>query len=50
MERFYEAMAAGEQPVRALAKAQRAMREGLATAHPFYWAGFVIVGGVNAER
>jgi CHAT domain-containing protein len=47
MERFYERMAAGEQPARALAKAQLAMRGAPTTAHPFYWAGFVIIGGAE---
>jgi CHAT domain-containing protein/Tfp pilus assembly protein PilF len=45
MDRFYERMAAGDQPARALANAQRAMRGAATTAHPFFWAGFVIVTG-----
>jgi CHAT domain-containing protein len=44
MERFYEAYAAGADPVRALARAQRAFAAQAATAQPFYWAGFVAVG------
>lgn len=49
MDRFYERMAAGEPPARALASAQRAMRGAPATAHPFYWAGFVIASGAEHE-
>jgi len=48
MERFYQEFAAGADPVRALAAAQRALLTTPATAHPFYWAGFVTVG--SAER
>ena len=47
MERFYEALASDDDPVRALARAQRAVRDARATADPFYWAGFVIVGGAG---
>lgn len=50
MERFYERLAASDDPARALAVAQRALRAAPATAHPFYWAGFVVVGGDNAQR
>ena len=45
MERFYQAYAAGGDPAAALAAAQRAFIAGPATAHPFYWAGFLAVGG-----
>jgi CHAT domain-containing protein len=45
MERFYQAMAGGAEPVRALAEAQQAMAKDPATAHPWYWAGFVIAKG-----
>jgi CHAT domain-containing protein/tetratricopeptide (TPR) repeat protein len=48
MERFYRAMARGAPPIQALAEAQRLLSAESATAHPYYWAGFVIVGG--AER
>jgi CHAT domain-containing protein len=48
MEQFYEGIAAGDQPVRAIAKAQRRMREAPATAHPFFWAGFIVIGGAEA--
>jgi hypothetical protein len=44
MRRFYDELAAG----RTVAEALRRARERLAgepqTAHPFYWAGFVVVG------
>ena len=49
MEQFYDAMAAGAAPALALAKAQRAMRRMPATANPFFWAGFVIVGGADGR-
>jgi len=45
MERFYEGLATGAEPARALALAQRALAGAPATAHPRYWAGFVAVGG-----
>ena len=45
MERFYGAGDVASQPARALAAAQRALLTTSATAHPFYWAGFVAVGG-----
>jgi CHAT domain-containing protein len=49
MERFYEALAAGADPVRALRSAQRSLASQASTAHPFYWAGFVVVGGAGAR-
>ncbi|HEU5183430.1 MAG TPA: CHAT domain-containing protein [Gemmatimonadaceae bacterium] len=49
MDRFYESLEAGERPERALANAQRTMRTTRATAHPFFWAGFVVVGGSDTE-
>ena len=46
MEEFYTALAASpSDPGRALARAQRAMLRGGATAHPFHWAGVVVVEG-----
>ena len=50
MERFYERLAAGDPPSRALARAQAALREAPASAHPYYWAGFVLVGGADVRR
>lgn len=45
MERFYEGYAAGADPASALAHGQRALLRAPATAHPFFWAGFVSLGG-----
>jgi CHAT domain-containing protein len=45
MERFYEGYQSDADPGRALAAAQRALLTAPVTAHPFYWAGFVAVGG-----
>ncbi|MGH7560710.1 MAG: CHAT domain-containing protein, partial [Gemmatimonadales bacterium] len=50
MERFYRSLAGGNDPARALAEAQRALRGETATAHPRYWAGFVLVGGRDSHR
>lgn len=48
MEQFYSAMARGAGPVQALAEAQRTLAAEPTTANPYYWAGFVIVGGTDA--
>jgi CHAT domain-containing protein/tetratricopeptide (TPR) repeat protein len=45
MERFYERYGVGADPARTLAAAQRAMLALPATAHPYYWAGFEVIGG-----
>jgi len=45
MEEFYRAMARGADPVRALAGAQRVIQAEASTAHPYFWAGFVIAEG-----
>jgi CHAT domain-containing protein len=45
MENFYRELAAGATEAEALSRAQEAMRSGASTAHPFYWAGFVLVAG-----
>ncbi|PYO37913.1 MAG: hypothetical protein DMD29_14540, partial [Gemmatimonadetes bacterium] len=47
MEHFYERFTAGADPAAALAAAQRALLAAPATAHPFYWAGFVDLGGAR---
>ena len=47
MERFYQAMSRGADPVRALAEAQQGMAGEPATAHPYYWAGFVLASGAK---
>jgi CHAT domain-containing protein/Tfp pilus assembly protein PilF len=45
MERLYRRMRAGDAEVSALSKAQREALRDEATADPFFWAGFVLVGG-----
>jgi CHAT domain-containing protein len=45
MDHFYQAMSRGADPARALADAQQAMASEAATAHPYYWAGFILVSG-----
>ena len=45
MERLYRRLRAGEAEVPALSAAQRESLRAAATADPFYWAGFVLVGG-----
>ena len=42
MEEFYARLAAGDDPSTALRAAQLDLRADPATAHPFYWAGFVL--------
>jgi hypothetical protein len=44
MERFYVELYFGHDPATALARAQDYVRADPATAHPFHWAGFVVVG------
>ncbi|MHB8870428.1 MAG: CHAT domain-containing protein, partial [Thermoleophilia bacterium] len=49
LERFYSAFSIHDDPVRALAEAQRAIALGqsgaaLDTTHPYYWAGMSILG------
>jgi len=44
MSRFYEGLAAGESVAAALRGAQLAVRSDRRTSHPFYWAGFAVVG------
>jgi CHAT domain-containing protein len=50
MEQFYQGYGRRADPVRALAQAQRALLAQPVTSHPFYWAGFVEVGGADGER
>jgi CHAT domain-containing protein len=45
MQRFYQRYAPGVDPAGTLAGAQRAMLASPATAHPYYWAGFEVIGG-----
>jgi CHAT domain-containing protein/tetratricopeptide (TPR) repeat protein len=49
MEQFYEGYPRHRDPARALADAQRALLAARATSHPFYWAGFVAVGGTKEQ-
>ena len=44
MEQFYDRLAAGETVAAALRGAQLAVRANRKTSHPFYWAGFAVVG------
>lgn len=41
---FYGALAAGQPAARALATGRAALRADPASSHPFYWAGFVLLG------
>ena len=45
MQRFYERYGGAADPGRTLAEAQRAMLTVPGTAHPYYWAGFEVIGG-----
>ncbi|MGD8867847.1 MAG: CHAT domain-containing protein [Gemmatimonadales bacterium] len=47
MARFYDGLRAGGPAVAALGDAQRAFVNKDELAHPFYWAGFILTGGVN---
>jgi CHAT domain-containing protein len=49
MERFYSELSRGISPARALTATQRAMSASSAMADPFYWAGFLLVGGPEAR-
>lgn len=42
MTEFYRRLAAGDEPSTALRSAQMSLRSNPETAHPFYWAGFVL--------
>jgi len=48
MAAFYEALLWGAEPAAALRSAQRAVRNRPDTRHPFYWAGFVVIGDGSA--
>jgi CHAT domain-containing protein len=50
MERFYERFNAGADATASMAHAQRTLLRAAATAHPFYWAGFVVVRGDGGRR
>jgi CHAT domain-containing protein len=49
MEQFYDGYSSGRGAAYALARAQRQLLTSSATAHPFYWAGFVVAGGASAR-
>jgi len=44
MKVFYEKLAGGHSAAAALRQAQEAIARQEATAHPFYWGAFVVVG------
>jgi len=44
MERFYRSLKSGDSEEASLAASQRAALRDPQTAHPFYWAGFVLNG------
>jgi CHAT domain-containing protein len=51
MERFYKAVASGKEMLQALQEGRRSIleerRRTVGAAHPLFWAGFVLVGGVD---
>jgi CHAT domain-containing protein len=47
METFYQRYTASADPVGALASAQRTLIARPTTAHPFYWAGFMVAEGAK---
>jgi CHAT domain-containing protein/Flp pilus assembly protein TadD len=47
MLRFYEGLGQGRAPAEALATAQRALLADPATAHPFHWAAFQLMGSAR---
>ncbi len=44
MDHFYDALAAGASPARAIAGARTMLAADGPTSHPFFWAGFVLIG------
>ena len=44
MRRFYRGIARGDSPAAALQLAKQAVREDQHTRHPYYWAGFALIG------
>ncbi len=49
MDYFYGFLAAGNDCAGALTKTQQELRKQPATSHPYYWAGFVLVGDGTIE-
>lgn len=45
MAQFYRSLAAGHSATTALQEARTAMRRNPNTAHPFHWAGFILIQG-----
>jgi CHAT domain-containing protein len=45
METFYRYLESGSSPSEAMTLAKRASLSSAGTVHPFYWAGFILVGG-----
>jgi CHAT domain-containing protein/Tfp pilus assembly protein PilF len=45
MRHFYRSLEKGRSEATAIAEAQRAMLRDRNSVHPFYWSGFVLVGG-----
>jgi CHAT domain-containing protein len=45
MTHLHRSLRAGDPEITAISNAQRAMLRNPATSDPFYWAGFVLVGG-----
>ena len=50
MQSFYRHLAVEEDFAEALASAQRELRSKPDTSHPFYWAGFQLIGGGGGLR
>ncbi len=50
MGEFHSRLASGMSPAAALRAAQLQLRRGSNTAHPFFWAGFVLVGGAESAH
>lgn len=44
MEKFYQALQSGATPAAAMQAAQKALIADKATAHPYYWAPFLLIG------
>ena len=49
MGEFHRALAGGNQPGAALRSAKLALRRQPATAHPFYWAGVILIRGARLD-
>ncbi len=49
VDRFYDALARGLDASAAMAEARESMRADPSTRHPYYWAGFVLVGDGNGR-